>query len=77
MKDCLSNFNQIESEDLEDMLDILAVDEEKSTRELSQKIKENNLAILAINKEIQDLEKNVLKAQNQVNKLRPIVIENS
>lgn len=77
MKDCLINFNQSESEDLADILDILAVDEEKSSRELTQKIKEKNLAILEINRQIKNIEKNVLDAQNQVNKLRPIVIENS
>ena len=77
MKDCLINFNQSESEDLADILDILAVDEEKSSRELTQKIKEKNLAILEINRQIKNIEKNVLNAQNQVNKLRPIVIENS
>ncbi len=75
MKDCVNSFSEEESQDLEDILDILADDEEGLSAERNQKIEENNLKIQAINKKIKKLEENILKAQNEVEILRPIIID--
>ncbi len=76
MKDCVNSFNMEESQDLEDILDILAHDEEGLSAERKQKIEEDNSKIQAINKKIKKLEENILKAQNEVEILRPIVVVN-
>ena len=75
MKDCVYSFSEEESQDLEDILDILADDEEGLSAERKQKIEENNSKIQAINKKIKKLEENILKAQNEVEILRPIIID--
>jgi len=75
MKDCVYSFSEEESQDLEDILDILADDEEGLSVERKQKIEENNSKIQAINKKIKKLEENILKAQNEVEILRPIIID--
>ena len=74
MKDCVYSFSEEESQDLEDILDILADDEEGLSAERKQKIEENNSKIQAINKKIKKLEENILKAKNEVEILRPIII---
>ena len=75
MKDCVYSFSEEESQDLVDILDILADDEEGLSAERKQKIEENNSKIQAINKKIKKLEENILKAQNEVEILRPIIID--
>jgi len=75
MKDCVNSFSEEESQDLEDILDILTHDEESLSAERKQKIEENNSKIQTINKNIKKLEKNILKAQNEVEILRPIIVD--